>query len=172
MLAKARIATIIAALTLAGGCGSEAASSPDQTPTGLSPTARRTQPTRPTTPATPTRTPTRTEPRTSGAAPPPAKPARENNTVSGHVRDQSGRPVAGAEIQFYIIPRSFGSLYRTNTGADGSYAYALPAGVYNVMASYYFSDKPGDEANLVTVSGDGSVPITVPPGHTIDFRMS
>jgi hypothetical protein len=74
-------------------------------------------------------------------------------------------------LQFYIVPRGFGDLYQVSSGPDGSYAFELPEGVYNVLATYYFSDAPGDSADLVTSSGEPNVPITVPPGQVIDWYL-
>jgi hypothetical protein len=106
--------------------------------------------------------------------PPPQPPPEEiapATLVSGHAYDGAGNPLQGVLMQFYIVPRGYGDLYRTETGPDGSYAYELPEGVYNVFATYYFSDAPGDEAALLTDSGDASVPITVPPEHVIDWYL-
>jgi hypothetical protein len=105
-------------------------------------------------------------------APEPAVPEEAPSTVvSGHTYDPSGYPLEGVLLQFYIVPRGYGDVYQVYSGPDGGYGFELPEGVYNVLATYYFSDDPGDYADLVTDSGEINVPITVPPGLTIDWYL-
>jgi hypothetical protein len=104
--------------------------------------------------------------------PEPAVPEEAPSTVvSGHTYDWNGAPLEGVLLQFYIVPRGFGDVYQVYSGPDGSYGFELPEGVYNVLATFYFSDDPGDYADLVTDSGEINVPITVPPGQTIDWYL-
>jgi hypothetical protein len=92
--------------------------------------------------------------------------------VSGYAYDSEGGPLAGVEIQIYILPRTFGSLYRTMTGADGSYSYSVPEGVYQLFAQI---DDP--DPNLVVdleplqTTSDGVASITVPPSQVVDFHV-
>ena len=72
------------------------------------------------------------------------------------------------KIYIYIIPRSFGALYQTVTGADGTYSYQVPEGVYLVLAEIYpDDDEPEIGDYLEPIGEDGS--ITVPPSQVIDF---
>jgi hypothetical protein len=106
--------------------------------------------------------------------PPPAPAVPEeapSTVVSGHTYDWNGDPLEGVLLQFYIIPRGYGDVYQIYSGPDGGYGFELPEGVYNVLATYYFSDDPGDYADLVTQSGEINVPITVPPGLIIDWYL-
>jgi hypothetical protein len=91
--------------------------------------------------------------------------------VTGRTTDADGRPIAGAQIEFYVVPRSLGDRYRTKSGADGKYAIDLPDGAYNVKAKYYLPNKSGDYVDLVTDDDESSTPITVPPGGTVDFTV-
>jgi hypothetical protein len=80
-------------------------------------------------------------------------------------------PLDGILVQFCLVPRGYGDLYRVTSGPDGSYACKLPKGVYIVLATYHFSDEPGDEAGLGTESGGPKVPIIVPPRQVIDWYL-
>ena len=92
------------------------------------------------------------------------------NTVQETAYDRDGYPLEGVEIYIYIVPRSFGALYRTVTGADGSYSYQVPEGVYLVLAEIYPEvDEPEIGDSLEPIGEDGS--ITVPPSQVIDFRL-
>ncbi len=106
--------------------------------------------------------------------PPPEPVVTEeapSTVVSGHTYDPNGYAMEGVLLQFYIVPRGYGDVYQVYSGPDGSYGFELPEGVYNVLATFYFSDDPGDYADLVTDSGEINVPITVPPGQTIDWYL-
>jgi hypothetical protein len=111
------------------------------------------------------------EPPVESQVAPPVEPQQASTVVSGHTYDSNGAPLGGVLLQFYLVPRGFGDLYRVESGPDGSYAYELPEGVYNVLATYYFSDAPGDEAGLLTDAGELNVPLTVPPGQEIDWYL-
>jgi hypothetical protein len=90
--------------------------------------------------------------------------------VTGRATDADGRPIAGAQIEFYVVPRSLGDRYRTRSGSDGKYAIDLPDGAYNVKAKYYLPNDSGDYVDLVT-DDESSTPIMVPPGGTVDFTV-
>jgi Carboxypeptidase regulatory-like domain len=93
--------------------------------------------------------------------------------VTGRATDADGRPIAGAQIEFYGVPLSLGHHYRTRSGSDGKYAIDLPDGAYNVKAGYYSQDDSGRSGHYVDLVADdeSSSPIMVPPGGTVDFRV-
>jgi len=82
-------------------------------------------------------------------------------TFTGHVYDESGNPVAGATIEFKSLCDTCDQAW-TKSGADGSYAISLAAGVYNAEC---VDDNCGPRG------GDGGpYPVDVPPDHqTLDF---
>lgn len=96
----------------------------------------------------------------------------QETQISGHAYDSEGNPLAGVRIYIYILPRSYGSLYRTETGADGSYAYPVPDGVYLVQAQI---DDP--DPNLIVdlepqqTNEEGVAAFSVPPSPVVDFRV-
>ena len=160
---RSTIATL--ALAIVAGCSSYDPPGPPAASTSDVSSAEQVPPDLTTEAAPPT-----TEQQPPAPAPPQA-PGPASTVVSGHTYDSNGAPLAGVLLQFYLVPRGFGDLYRVESGPDGSYAYELPEGVYNVLATYYFSDAPGDEAGLVTSTGEPNVPITVPPGQEIDWYL-
>jgi hypothetical protein len=92
--------------------------------------------------------------------------------ISGHAYDSAGNPLAGVMIYIYILPRTYGSLYRTQTGADGSYSHPVPAGVYLVQAQI---DDP--DPNLIVdlepqqTNEEGVAAFNVPPSPVVDFWL-
>ncbi|MGC5020951.1 hypothetical protein [Micromonospora sp. DT47] len=112
-----------------------------------------------------------TEP--SGERPQGQNPGLGDNVVDGHTYDPQGRPLAGVDVYFYVVPRSFGSFYQAKSGVDGSYSYRLPEGVYRVFAEYSGpgSREPEIGEDLQTMDGELAVSITVPPSQTIDFQL-
>lgn len=92
--------------------------------------------------------------------------------ISGHAYDSQGNLLAGVKIYIYILPRSPGSLYRTETGADGSYSYPVPEGVYLVQAQI---DDP--DPNLIVdlepqqTNEEGVAAFSVPPSPVVDFWL-
>jgi hypothetical protein len=93
-----------------------------------------------------------------------------DNLISGHAYTRDGSPVAGAMIYIYILPRTLGSLYRTQTGADGSYSYSVPGGVYLIQAAVD-NDNPNLIVDLVPrqTTSDGVASVSVPPSQVVDF---
>jgi hypothetical protein len=90
--------------------------------------------------------------------------------ISGHAYTRGGAPLAGAMVYIYVLPRTYGTLYRAQTRADGSYSYAVPGGVYLVQAAVD-NDNPNLIVDLVprqTLS-DGVASVSVPPSQVIDF---
>lgn len=96
----------------------------------------------------------------------------QETQISGHAYDNQGNPLAGVKIYIYILPRTIGSLYRTETGADGSYAYPVPGGVYLVQAQI---DDP--DPNLIMdlepqqTNEEGVAAFSVPPSPVVDFQL-
>lgn len=151
---RAAVAAVLAVLLLGCGLGSNDSEAPEADPTAD--------------PAWETSTddvPAETGERNPGPA---------DHTISGRTLDRQGRPLADVDIQIYLIPRSFGSLYRTHSDSHGRFSYRVPEGVYNVIAEY---DDPSDGdpigLNLVVIdTGDLSAPVTVPPSQVIDFQLT
>ena len=56
----------------------------------------------------------------------PATAQRGLLTVSGHVRDETGRPVAGAEVELRDLAEQWMAL-STTTGRDGAFSATVPA---------------------------------------------
>jgi hypothetical protein len=96
----------------------------------------------------------------------------QESQISGHAYDSAGSPLAGVMIYIYILPRTIGSLYRTQTGADGSYSHPVPAGVYLVQAQI---DDP--DPNLIVdlepqqTNEEGVAAFSVPPSPVVDFSL-
>ncbi|MBM3736013.1 MAG: TonB-dependent receptor [Acidobacteria bacterium] len=111
-------------------------------------------------------------------------------SVSGHVRDVSGRSVPGATV---TAEDAAASVVRTaGTGVDGSYRIpSLPPGIYRITATASnlqpvsagqvevtvdaqvrqdFEMRPGDQRDAVTVEARTAAPDTVSPslGLTLD----
>ena len=65
--------------------------------------------------------------------------------LAGVIADESGRPVAGAELFVYDSPRTRrpADFISPRTGMDGKYILQLPAGRYWVVARVRQSDKYG-----------------------------
>lgn len=65
--------------------------------------------------------------------------------LAGVIADESGRPVAGAELFVYDSPRTRrpADFISPRTGMDGKYLLQLPAGRYWVVARVRQSDKYG-----------------------------
>lgn len=95
--------------------------------------------------------------------PDPPAPQDSSTTVSGHVYDPSGNPVAGATVEFReaacpdCMPQPW-----TTTDANGYYSIDLDAGVYN-------AECPSGSYCEAKGSGGGPYPVTVPPAQTVDF---
>jgi len=61
-----------------------------------------------------------------------AQAAATQSTISGHVTDTQGNPVAGAAISI----EGGGKTYTTVSGSDGSFSQSVPAGLYTVTVSH------------------------------------
>jgi outer membrane receptor protein involved in Fe transport len=61
-----------------------------------------------------------------------AQAAAAQSTISGHVTDTQGAPVAGATISITGGSKT----YTTTTAPDGSFSQSLPAGLYTVTVSH------------------------------------
>jgi hypothetical protein len=81
-------------------------------------------------------------------------------TVSGLVRDRSGRPAAGVIVEFKNLRGQNG---HTSTDRSGRYSLVLPADVYTALA---FDDDPTG-SNYSPASGSRAV--SVPETTRVDF---
>lgn len=139
------------------GCGSSDAATPPVSPTIDRPTSTR--------PVSPPSTTVRPVPTTT------PRPPSNRATVTGRTTNANGRPLAGVLVQFYTLPRTYGSLVKATSRADGTYSANLPDGFYRVFATYYRSNEPGDAVDLVTAGGSASIEVEVPPARTINFSV-
>ncbi len=55
-------------------------------------------------------------------------------TLSGHVRDDHGNPIAGAEVRAPRVSDVNGDVFYTRTDATGAFAVTLPSASYGVLA--------------------------------------
>jgi hypothetical protein len=81
-------------------------------------------------------------------------------TVSGLVRDRTGRPAAGVIVEFKNL---LGQNGHTTTDRSGRYSLVLPADVYTALA---FDDDPTG-SNYSPTSGSRAV--SVPETSRVDF---
>jgi len=69
----------------------------------------------------------------------------ENSQLQGFIIDESGKPVAGAELYLYdsIKTRRSADYISAKTGIDGRYLMKVPSGVYWAVARVRHNDKFG-----------------------------
>lgn len=85
-----------------------------------------------------------------------------SGTLRGTIRDERGRPVAGAWV---LLSRWDGVTYRTRSGTEGEYRLAdVPAGVYRPIAAAigYESVRIGGGSVYITTDAETMVDVTLP----------
>lgn len=105
----------------------------------------------------------------SGAGPAGPSSAAEPNVIKGRILTEAGAPVAGASVRIvgYTGGSNLGQEIETvTTGADGTYRYEVPRGLYEVHAegplafdrqTYLFDLVPVDGSCEQQLSDDGIV---------------
>ena len=109
---------------------------------------------------------------TAGPGPttvPGASTVREPNVIRGRVTTETGSPISGARLRIvgYTGGRGLGQEIETvTTGADGTYRYAVPTGLYEVLGegpldfdgrTFLFNLDPADSSCEMQLSDSGIV---------------
>jgi carboxypeptidase family protein len=94
--------------------------------------------------------------------------------LSGVLRESSGAPVAGADVQ--LIPLTGPSTGYMSTGLGGSYSFAVAPGTYalDIAGSGRWPDLPQDwslDTTAIDVTTDHTLDLTLPTVSTLTVRV-